>query len=323
MNPAQAAHGPALIGIFINIFLFGIMITQCFFYFSTYKKDSLWIKAYVLFLLFLDLLNCVFDITWIYDDIINNFGDLDVIAVANWKLQTDPAMVAIIGTVCQLFFAWRVAVLTRNKWVTALIVITSIASMLGGLGVAIAITFVKFYKDFSKFDQVGAVWLVCTAVCDVTIATSLTWYLRKHKTGFSQTDDVLNKIIRLTVQNGAITAVWAIVDLILFLSIPTGVHLALNFPLAKLYTNSLMSSLNSRAGWKFSTESNEGMSGVRGTKSAAVPEFLTLSTHGATTRPEVMITVESHEMTDVDDQSYDNQWAKPSRRDSFKGGSVA
>lgn len=49
--------------------------------------------------------------------------------------------------------------------------------LVGGLGVAIAITFVKFYKDFSKFDQVGAVWLVCTAVCDVTIATSLTWYL--------------------------------------------------------------------------------------------------------------------------------------------------
>ncbi len=88
--------------------------------------------------------------------------------------------------------------------------------LVGGLGVAIAITFVKFYKDFSKFDQVGAVWLVCTALCDVTIATSLTWYLvrtvlfaylwgqrsqlrffqRKHKTGFSQTDDVLNKIIR-------------------------------------------------------------------------------------------------------------------------------
>lgn len=28
-------------------------------------------------------------------------------------------------------------------------------------------------------------------------------------------------------------------------------HLAFNFPLAKLYTNSLMSSLNSRAGWRY------------------------------------------------------------------------
>ncbi|KAI0084369.1 hypothetical protein BDY19DRAFT_534895 [Irpex rosettiformis] len=271
MNPAEAAHGPALIGIFINIFLFGIMLTQCFFYFTTYKKDSLWIKAYVLFLLFLDTLNCVLDIAWIYGDIILHFGDLDVISIANWKLQTDPAM-AIIGTCCQLFFAWRVAVLTRNMWITALIVITAIVSMLGGLGVAIAITFVKFYKDFGKFDQVGAVWLVSTAVCDVTIASTLTWYLRKHRTGFSHTDDVLNKIIRLTVQNGAITAVWAIIDLILFLTI-------------------------------FSTESNEGVSTAhQGARSAAVPEFVTLTSHSATTHPEVMIT-----------------WTKDNSQDGYKG----
>lgn len=32
---------------------------------------------------------------------------------------------------------------------------------------------------------------------------------------------------------------------------PTGLHLAFNLPLSKLYTNSLMSSLNSRSGWKY------------------------------------------------------------------------
>ena len=96
------------------------------------------------------------------------------------------------------------------------------------------------------------------------------------------------------MQNGALTAVWAIVDLILFLTIvsrialarglnlccgtvdhrtpectsllgrelsantrhlltryPKSRHLALNLPLAKLYTNSLLSTLNSRAGWGF------------------------------------------------------------------------
>lgn len=59
---------------------------------------------------------------------------------------------------------------------------------------------------------------------------------RKHKTGFSQTDDAVNKIIRrkhcctrlsdldcspcfpVTVQTGLITALCAIVDLILFLA---------------------------------------------------------------------------------------------------------
>lgn len=45
------------------------------------------------------------------------------------------------------------------------------------MGVAIAIRFVKFYSDFNKFDQIGIVWLISTAVCDTTIALALTWHL--------------------------------------------------------------------------------------------------------------------------------------------------
>ena len=47
----------------------------------------------------------------------------------------------------------------------------------GGLGVAIAIHFVKYYTNFYKFDQIGTVWLISTAVCDSAIAISLTWHL--------------------------------------------------------------------------------------------------------------------------------------------------
>lgn len=92
-------------------------------------------------------------------------------------------------------------------------------------------------------------------VCDSTIAISLTWHLvcslstslisdyqrfcwqRRHKTGFTDTDDILNKIIKRecqmspyvpifhgiafdigTVQNGLITAIFSIVHLITFLT---------------------------------------------------------------------------------------------------------
>ena len=105
-------------------------------------------------------------------------------------------------------------------------------------------------------------------------------------------DDVVNRIIRcmsssfiqyvtlislpiqVTVQTGAITAVCAIVDLIVYLVDNTGTyvlrcrisrqllisnnissHLIFNVPLSKLYTNSLMSSLNARGGWKFAQSS--------------------------------------------------------------------
>lgn len=330
MNAAQIAHGPGLIGTFLNVFLFGIMVTQVYFYLTTYKKDRLWIKTFVLVLLVADCVNSVFDIYWLYTDIINHFGDAVAISVADWRIATDPAMVAIIATAVQLFFGWRVRVLTGNIWITLLIILTALVSLCGGLGTAIAIGFVKLYSKFYKFDQIATVWLISTAICDCAIAGCLTWYLRKHKTGFAHTDETLYKIIRLTVQNGALTALWAIVDLILFLTIPTGVHLALNLPLAKLYTNSLMSSLNSRTGWKYSPESDlAGRDSQQpyGAKSAAMPEFVSLSMHTTQTRQEVMIHVEQHEMVDMDpDQDHDMKWAEQSggREDAsyVKAGSV-
>lgn len=55
----------------------------------------------------------------------------------------------------------------------------------------------------------------------------------------------------VTVQTGAVTAICATIDVIVFCVDNTGTHLIFNIPLSKLYTNSLMSSLNARGGWKF------------------------------------------------------------------------
>ncbi|KAJ3537853.1 hypothetical protein NM688_g6611 [Phlebia brevispora] len=324
MNPAQVAHGPGLIGAFLNVFLFGIMTTQVYYYVTNYKKDRLWIRIFVLTLLVADCVNSIFDIYWLYTDIIYHFGDASAIALSDWRLATDPATVAIIATSVQMFFAWRVKVLTGNIWITIIVITTAFISLCGGLGTAIAIPWVGRYSLFYRFDQVATVWLIATAICDTVIALSLTWYLRKHKTGVTSTDDILDKLSRLTVQNGAITAVWAIVDLILFLTIPTGVHLAMNLPLAKLYTNSLMSSLNSRDIWKFHGNSAESED-ARAAKSGPMPEFLTLSMH-TQTRPEVMVHVEQHEMIDIEaERETDVKWSEHSTNGEdvpYKPGSV-
>jgi len=83
-------------------------------------------------------------------------------------------------------------------------------------------------------------------VCDIIITGSLTWYLQRNKSGIKGTDDIVTRIIRLTVQTGMITTLWAILDLIVYLTEANSLHLLFNLPLAKIYTNSLMSNLNAR-----------------------------------------------------------------------------
>ncbi|KAL4248567.1 hypothetical protein AB1N83_014126 [Pleurotus pulmonarius] len=55
----------------------------------------------------------------------------------------------------------------------------------------------------------------------------------------------------VTLQTGLLTSIFASLDAILFLAIPdTAYNFALDFPLSKLYTNSLLSSLNARGEYR-------------------------------------------------------------------------
>ncbi|KZP05229.1 hypothetical protein FIBSPDRAFT_805963 [Athelia psychrophila] len=295
-GPAEIAMGPMLIGTIFNVWLFGIMCTQVHLYFHTYKTDKRWFKCLVLFLFFADTMNAVFDLIYVYDSLIVHFGDAEYLASANWVFATDPAMTAIIATTVQMFFAWRVKVITNSKIATAVVVFTSAMSFFGGLGTAIAVGMYPIFTEFVRFEVIVIIWLVGAAVTDVIVAVVLTVHLQRHRTGFSSTDDVVNKIIKLTVQTGAVTAIVAIFDIIFFLIDNTGTHLMFNIPLSKLYTNSLMSSLNARGGWKFG---GPGMDVTSGTGDIATKRT---GFNVSVGKPEIFVQVESHAMVDLEDK---------------------
>jgi hypothetical protein len=57
-----------------------------------------------------------------------------------------------------------------------------------------------------------------------------------------------------TAHTGSFTTVCALGDIVLYLSMNINIHLILNYPLCKVYTNSLMSSLNARYRWDSGSE---------------------------------------------------------------------
>jgi len=211
-------------------------------------------------------------------------------------------MTGIIAASVQLFFAWRVKVVTNSKIATGIVVVCSLISLLSAIGTSIAVGLIPVFTEFVRFEVIVILWLVGAAVADICITIALCYHLQKHKTGFSATDDIVNRIIRLTVQTGAVTAICATIDVIVFCVDNTGTHLIFNVPLSKLYTNSLMSSLNARGGWKFGGSKNESSTGGVITKRASQAVNLG-SVQG---RPEVFVHVEQHEMIHVEDKQSGN-----------------
>lgn len=159
----------------------------------------------------------------------------------------DPVMTAIIAFACQCFFAWRVYRLMHSWWCPALIVIVAGASFLCAIGTTIGVKIVVDFAEFHKFQVVVIIWLACAALADMIITVALVWTLQKSRTGFAATDDIITRLIRGTLQTGAATTVFAVTDLITFCVSTTTLHLVFNLPLAKLYVNSLLSTLNARS----------------------------------------------------------------------------
>lgn len=298
------------IGLMLNILLFGIMIAQVYVYHTSYKKDSWGLKCFVSYLFIADLVNAIFCFVYLYRTLIIDFGDAEALGVADWIFATEPALTAIIASSVQLFFARRIWLLTKNWALVALVVVTSLTSGICGIMTAFEVGRTPNFVDFRNFEAVVSAWLGSTVACDAFITFILVHTLRKHKTGFQRSDMMVDRIIRITVQTGFITMIIAALDLAFYLAVPSGLHLLFSFPLSKLYTNSLMSSLNSRHKVFYgSTTQPSTMDGIN-TSSAMVPpsqrvhnsKQQDMISFGAPARPEVFVHVEHHELRDVHEQ---------------------
>jgi len=314
---AEAAEGPALIGIFLNAMLYGAMITQTFFYFSTYRTDPAWIKIYVAVLFVADSLNAVFNLAWIYGVLINNFGNEEALGVGNWLFQTEEAMTGIISMQVQFFYAWRLQKLTGNKLIVAAVVISSLVGGLSGIGTAIGVGMLREFARLQELKVVVSLWLIGSAVCDVVITGALTLHLRKHRTGFSRTDTLITKITQVIVSNGLLTAIFAVADIIAFLATDKSYHLIFNFPLSKLYGNSVMSSLNARS--ILINSSSKSSPSYQGDVTAARVAIGgnggvgSVASKGIVRGAQIMVNVETHEMADViGGPTNDVEWQKSS-----------
>ncbi|KAF7300948.1 hypothetical protein MIND_00657800 [Mycena indigotica] len=239
------SYGPMLIGVFVNMILYGVLLTQILTYYTVYKADALWMRVFVGFLFFVETANTALDMYMMYQPLILEYGQKPVFFPD--AFMTEPLIIVLVSMPIQLFFAWRIYQLTKSVWVPILIVLLGLASFAGGVWTTVMIRVLRKFAKKPLLHAPALLWFLTSCVADVLITISLVLTLSKKKTGFSATDSVVDKIIRATIQTGLITAVFSIMDVICFMVFP---HYAINFvwdlALSKLYTNCLLSTLNAR-----------------------------------------------------------------------------
>ncbi|KAH8813837.1 hypothetical protein DL96DRAFT_505699 [Flagelloscypha sp. PMI_526] len=248
LSPTADFYGPMLVGTFFNLILYGIFVLQAFNYWQTYKGDHGWLRALVLYLFVAETANSIACIFIPYQPLVLQNGTDLPLQMLPTALAADPITSVLISTPVQLFIAYRMKVIS-NSWILPTIVfVIALASCGGGLWLGGVVIMIKGIPVNGEMETPATVWLSASAAADVFITVGLTWSLYRSKTGFATTDTMINKIIRLTIQTGLITSLFALLDIILFQALPTSsASFTFDFMLSKLYSNSLLSTLNARA----------------------------------------------------------------------------
>ncbi|KAJ8691890.1 hypothetical protein PTI98_011410 [Pleurotus ostreatus] len=221
MAGIDSLFGPMLIGVCLNSMLYGLLILQTYTYYQTRKDYGRPFLDYlVLYLLFMETLNTAFDIALIYEPLILRYGTEEAVKFVPLMLIADPIVMAFISTPIQLFFARRIYIISGSMLIVAPILFFAFCSLTGAIAATICTAIIREFARLQELKGAIMTWLFSSAIADIIITTSLLVHLYRKKTGVKATDDMINKIMRFTLQTGLLTSIFASLDVILFIAIP-------------------------------------------------------------------------------------------------------
>ncbi|KAK7055742.1 MFS domain-containing protein [Favolaschia claudopus] len=251
----QDLLGPYYFGVVLGTFFYGILVLQVITYYQSFKKDKLWLRLFILYLFVAETASTAVSIAMIYEPLVGQFGQVTPEGIPKPMfffpslLPGQPFLEVAVFVPVQFFYSWRISVIMRNYIMPVLICLTSILSAVGAIWTGIVVHTVKNYLRKPEVNNSALIWSVSAAGADVLITASLFWSLRTRRTGIRKTDDTINTIIRNAIQTGALTVVFTLLDVVLFVALDhSTLNFVFDFALPKLYSNALVSTLNARAG---------------------------------------------------------------------------
>ncbi|KAJ7919623.1 hypothetical protein B0H13DRAFT_1988434 [Mycena leptocephala] len=244
---------PIFIGTLLNWAFLGTLFVQVYLYFIAFPQDRRLNKVIVAFVFIAEIVQTFSDCKNTINAFGAGWGNRESLDHVGWAWFSVPVLGSTIASVGQVFFAWRISIIGHTLFIPALIV--AIAMIQFGAGIWTGVEIVRAGKfsllDFNRLKPPVA-WLASTAACDLIIVAATVFFIMKaRQTEFkfsNATNIAISRIIKVSVETGLLCAVFAVVDLYLYVAYDgNNYHLATCIWLSKVYSNSIMVILNSRA----------------------------------------------------------------------------
>ncbi|KAJ7607693.1 hypothetical protein FB45DRAFT_393689 [Roridomyces roridus] len=236
---------PDLVGMMLNSALMGSLSVQVFHYYCAFPNDRLIAKSvvytvFILELLHTTLMGCSSD--GVFGSGYGHFPNAP--SWTTWVSAT--ILTALIAAIVQIFYAARLYIFSGSKIVTGMVILLALLQC--AAATAKASTFKLTGNHPAQGPDPYIVWLAGSAMCDVIIAGAMTFYLSRTAPVSNRMKNRLSTLIRATLGTGALTAVGAVLQIIMTFAFPEKQYFVVGaWFLGKLYSNSLLVLLNARA----------------------------------------------------------------------------
>ncbi|KIK71502.1 hypothetical protein GYMLUDRAFT_338442 [Collybiopsis luxurians FD-317 M1] len=248
-NNVNTTIGAIFAGCLAAVGLSAILGFQTFLYFQIFPGDALRYKVLVTWTWFIDAVHTVLICTTVWLYAVSNFSNLGKTATNFPTVAITVAITAINTFTVNAFYGWRIHKLSkRNWWLTGPIAALSIARVALGLASTIEMIVLKTFPRFAAhFKIVFTSGLVLSALTDVVVSCARYYYLRNLKEGYSATQEVVDAVVVFTINDGILTCAIVIVAVVCWMVMPNNfVYLGFYFCISKLYSNSVLATLNLR-----------------------------------------------------------------------------
>ncbi|KAH9923641.1 uncharacterized protein B0H18DRAFT_1120289 [Fomitopsis serialis] len=252
----NATLGCTFIGILFEILLQGFSCAQTLYYFHEYWSDNLWLRALVAFLWLLDTARTALDIEYMWLYIVTNHANPAAMEFIPITFAIQFLLSSVTVLVVQLYFMRAIWRFLPGNWYRI--------PLIGSLAVIVLLSFAGGCASVGEFmgnlhyeavlagsRVTASIQTVTAFVADVYIAVALSVILYGKKTGFSNTDTLVSRLVTYAIHRGLFTALLQLLHFATYIgTLNLGsrelIWSLFHFPASKVYVNSLLALLNVR-----------------------------------------------------------------------------
>ncbi|KAF8325040.1 hypothetical protein F5887DRAFT_261519 [Amanita rubescens] len=245
-SASRIAH---VAGYLLNVFLQGILTVQFFKYYMDHSNDELIIKLTIYAL-------CILEITHTAVTLYDGFtmlalqtegtSGVNPLGISGYLLP------AIIAFIAQCFYAFRIHRFSQRRWPAIAIALLSTIQLVLGILAGSNVIWRRWLVPTKSLGQscnsaLRLGWFAAFALCDITIAATMVTLLLKSRTRtrMSATRRLIKRVMRFSIETGAITTGASILCLVL-VAVGEPYFLTVLLSLPKLYSITLLVQLNNR-----------------------------------------------------------------------------